>query len=181
MNKQESDLKDDFLIPADSMEPADSMGKKIDRRSITSPINGRKGGCPTAVPSGYKPEYCERVIELGREGKSKAYMCAALGITRPTLAKWADKNPEFNDALELASLLSQQWWEDAGQVGMVGKTIDAAIWSRSMSARFRDDWADTRRVETTGKDGAPIEIANRVSVINEILSNINLISHQKDE
>ena len=171
----EQDVKQD--VPQVPEEPP----KKFDRRSLTSAINGRKGGCPTAVPSRYRPEYCEKVIELGREGKSKSYMTAALGINKNTLAKWADQNPEFAEALDIALLLSQQWWEDAGQNGMLGRSIDAAIWSRSMSARFREDWADTRRVETTGKDGGPLEVSNRVSVINEILSNINMISHQKDE
>ena len=35
--------------------------------------------------------------------------------------------------------LSQRWGEDAGQDGLTG-AVNAALWSRSMGARFPADW-----------------------------------------
>jgi hypothetical protein len=35
-------------------------------------------------PSLYKPEYCKRIVELGKQGKTKSQMAAALDIALPT-------------------------------------------------------------------------------------------------
>lgn len=96
------------------------------------------GGRPTA----YKPEYCELVIGYGKQGKSKAWMASAIGVVRLTLDNWIKAHPEFAEAMEIALLHSQQWWEDAGQNGMMLKSVDASIWSRSMAARFPADWRE---------------------------------------
>ena len=53
--------------------------------------------------------------------------------------------------MELANKKSQQWWEDIGQIGMQGKTIDGSIYSRSMGARFPNDWRESNKLEHSGK------------------------------
>jgi hypothetical protein len=53
---------------------------------------------------------------------------------------------------------SQLWWEDAGQNGMTADKFNASVWSRSMAARFPDDWREVKGTELSGKDGSPIVI-----------------------
>lgn len=113
-------------------------------------------------PTDYDPSYCDKVIEWGKLGKSKAWMAAELGVVRNSIDNWADAHPEFLNAFKLAMELSQQWWEDAGQVGMVDNGISAAIWSRSMAARFPADWREVKGTELTGKDGAPVQTTQRI-------------------
>lgn len=113
-------------------------------------------------PTDYDPAYCDKVREWGRLGKSKAWMAAELGVVRNTIDNWADTHPEFLSAFTHAMELSQQWWEDAGQVGMVENAINASIWSRSMAARFPADWREVKGTELTGKDGAPVETVQRI-------------------
>lgn len=113
-------------------------------------------------PSDYDPAYCERVIELGAQGKSKAYMAAQIGVNRQTLENWAAQHEEFLGALTHALLLSQVWWEDAGQNGMAADKFNGQVWSRSMAARFPEDWRETARRELTGADGAPLPAAQIV-------------------
>jgi len=108
-------------------------------------------------PSDYDPSYCDLVLALGEAGKSKAYMAAKIGVSRQTLENWSAAHPEFLDAITRAALLSQAWWEDAGQAGMLAAGFSASAWSRSMAARFPDDWRDVSRQELTGKDGGPQE------------------------
>jgi len=117
---------------------------------------------PAGRPTSYDPSYCDKVIEWGRLGKSKAWMAAELGVVRMTIDNWADANPEFLDAFNLAMEFSQRWWEDAGQQGMLDNNISAPIWSRSMAARFPADWREVKGTELTGKDGAPIQTTQRI-------------------
>lgn len=108
-------------------------------------------------PTEYRPEMCEQVIEWGRQGKSKTWIAAELGVCKRTVQVWEEKHPDFVAALSRAATLSQQWWEDAGQTGMVSDKFNNGVWTKSMSCRFPDDWRDTSRQEQTGPDGGPIK------------------------
>lgn len=109
-----------------------------------------------------KPKYskalCARAVALGKKGKSKAQIAAAFGVHRGTLYEWRDQFPEFAAALTLATELALAWWEDIGQRGMVerhqGRKINSHLWSRSMAARFPDDYRE--RNETTHEVGVSL-------------------------
>lgn len=104
---------------------------------------------PVGRPTSYKPEYCANVIEWGKLGKSKAWMCASLGIARVTMDRWIAEIEQFSYAMDEALTHSQLWWEDAGQDGMTKQQFSAAIWSRSMAARFPNDWREKTDNTTT--------------------------------
>lgn len=111
-------------------------------------------------PSEYDPAYCEKVIELGKQGCSVVEMATEIGVSRNTLeTNWPAAHAEFLEALTYARECSQSWWERAGRIGMIGNNISAPIWSRSMAARFPRDWREVKGTEHTGKDGGPIEQA----------------------
>lgn len=118
-------------------------------------------------PAEFKPEYCDQVIEWGRQGKSKAWLAASLGVSRNTMFGWADQHPDFLKALEIAGELSQLWWEDAGQNGMQAPGFNAAIWNRSMAARFPADWRENKETKIVGPDGGPVQVnVQRIDVNN---------------
>jgi hypothetical protein len=105
--------------------------------------NPQKAGRPTK----YLPKYCTQVIAWGKEGKSREWICANLDIVVQTMANWEAQHPEFLEAMELSLLQAQMWWEDAGQNGMTKDgPFNAAIWNRSMSARFPKSWRDKLEV-----------------------------------
>lgn len=108
-------------------------------------------------PTDYTPLYCVQVIELGRAGKSHAQIAAALDVARQTLHNWCDVRPEFLDAMKRARDLSQAWWEQSAQDGLATPGYNAALWAKSMPARFPDDYSERSKVELTGKGGGPIE------------------------
>lgn len=116
-------------------------------------------------PTDYKPEYCEQVIEWGKQGKSWTWIAAELGVIRQTLYNWKDEHPEFLDALTRARELSQQWWEDAGQNGMEKAGFSASVWSRSMAARFPEDWREIKGSEISAPGGKPLQIERIERVI----------------
>ncbi len=115
----------------------------------------RRGG---GQPSAYRPEYCDVVVALGREGKSKAQIAARLDVTRVTLDNWADEHPEFFAAIKRALDFSLAWWEDSGQSGMRERGFNAAVWSRSMAARFPADYREERNTNVNFKDNTPRDV-----------------------
>jgi len=115
-----------------------------------------------ARPTGYRDEFCEQVIELGRQGKSKAQIAANLDVCRQTLENWATAHPAFLDALTRARDLAQAWWEDKAQIGLETPGFNASLWGRSMAARFPDDYTERQKREITGRDGGPIEKVERI-------------------
>jgi len=115
---------------------------------------------PVGRPTTYDPSFCEKVIEWGRLGKSKAWMAAELGTTRKTFYEWEAANPQFRDALECAMELAQQWWEDAGQNALGTREFQASVWSRSMAARFPKDWREKQAVVGGDENDAPVQIVS---------------------
>lgn len=111
-------------------------------------------------PTKYKPEYCKKVIELGKQGKSFEQMAAALDVGYRTLCNWRDSNDDFFHALEEAHALSMAWWESEAISYMVevkeGPRLNASIWSRSMAARFPKKYRESVKQEITGADGTAL-------------------------
>ena len=118
---------------------------------------------PAGRPSDYLPEYCETVIELGRAGKSLAQMASHFDVSRQTIDNWAATHPQFLEALTRAKAHCQAWWEDQGQTRMVAPGFNAAVWKKSVEARFRDDY--TERQEITGAQGGPIKTDSRFEIV----------------
>ncbi len=118
---------------------------------------------PAGRPSLYDPRYCDAVIEYGSQGKSVAWMAATIGVDRTTIEiAWPEAHPEFSIALTRARLLSQLWWEDAGQNNLTTPGFSASVWSRSMAARFPADWREVKGNEISGPGGKPVETLQRL-------------------
>ena len=111
---------------------------------------------PVGRPSLYKPEYCDMVVELGKEGHSLTATAAILGFPKATLQGWGQAHEDFAAALTRAQELSQLWWEEQGRRGLYADKFQAAVWKASMAARFREDY--TERKEVTGAGGGPIKL-----------------------
>lgn len=97
---------------------------------------------PAGRPSDYEPAFCARIIELGEQGASVVEMAHDIGVTRQTLYNWRDNWEEFFDAFARATEASQVWWEKKGRDSLTTAGFQSAVWSRSMAARFPDDWRE---------------------------------------
>ncbi|MEQ1670118.1 MAG: hypothetical protein ABL893_04585 [Hyphomicrobium sp.] len=93
-------------------------------------------------PTKYDPAYCERVIEMAKEGRGVAEWAAAFDVTKPTIYNWKEAHPDFFDAITRAEIHLQAWWENAGRTGMVSDKFNATVWAKNMNCRFREDWRD---------------------------------------
>jgi transposase len=115
---------------------------------------------PVGRPSLYDPAFCDRVVELGKIGKSIEQIASNLGVSTRVLFDWRDKNPEFLHAMEYAKELELDWWETIAQAMMVenkdSDKLNASIWSRSMAARFPKKYRESTKTEITGAEGSPL-------------------------
>lgn len=116
---------------------------------------------PVGRPSLYDPSYCEQVLTLGALGKSFEQMSAHLKVGITTLKRWRAEHEEFRSALEDAQALAQTWWEDHAQAYLIehkdGEKLNTGLWSRSMAARFPNNYSERIKQELTGADGAPLK------------------------
>lgn len=119
-----------------------------------------------ARPTDYKPEYCDQVIEWGRMGKSLTWMASQLDISRDTIYDWVKTKPEFSDAISRAKAHAQAHWEDLGEVGLSTQGFNASVYTKSMAARFPEDWRDNKSVELTGANGGAVQTAMTVEFVD---------------
>ncbi len=95
------------------------------------------------------PEYCDEVIQMGKDGKSLIQMASHFDIARSTIDQWAEDYPEFSEALTRAKVHCQAWWENTGQEGMFLDRFNAQVWKKSVEARFREDYTERQEHKHT--------------------------------
>ena len=124
---------------------------------------------PVGRPSKYDPAFCERVIALGKLGKSIEQIACDLDVGTKTIYNWRDQHEEFLHALDMAREFEQNWWETVAQTHMIEEQgaakLNASIWSRSMAARFPKKYRESTKQEITGADGAPLLAGIQVSFV----------------
>lgn len=143
---------------------------------------------PLGRPTLFSPELCGKVLAMGIEGKSKAQMAAELGVCRQTLENWAAQHPAFLDALTRARDLAQAWWENQAQANIGNRDFNAALWAKSMAARFPDDYANRVKLDAMAT-GQPllaglseVEIAEKLRGIFQaakVRANIGMTQQEK--
>ena len=110
------------------------------------------------APTKYRPEMCQKIIDLGREGASITEMATKIGISRETFNVWRKDNEAFGKAVEIAVQEAQTWWEAKGREATFGghPGFNATAWLFQMKNRFGQDYSDVQRTEISGPGGQPL-------------------------
>ena len=117
---------------------------------------------PVGRPSKYKPEYCERIIELGKQGYSHAELAADLEVDKHSMYRWAEQHEEFRTALHAAKTYEQAWFEREARSNMKNRDFNANLWYRSAASRFREDYTERKETAVTGANGGPVQVQSQV-------------------
>lgn len=116
---------------------------------------------PVGRPSKYDPSYCEKVIELGKLGKSFEQMASIIGVGITSFKRWREEHEDFRTSLEDAHGFAQTWWEDMAQSYLVEskdtEKLNTGLWSRSMAARFPANYSDRVKQEISGPGGTELK------------------------
>ena len=112
-------------------------------------------------PSKYDPALCAKIPDLGKQGLSRWQICARLGIGIGNMRAWEGAHEDFRVALEEARLHALAYWEDLANNHVVesqgGPKLNTGLWSRSMAARFPNEYRENSKVEHTGPGGGAIQ------------------------
>ena len=100
------------------------------------------------MPSKYKPEYSEMLVEHMREGYSFATFAARVGTTRRTLYTWVGDHEDFAQAKEIGHEAALMHFETC----LVDKTVgrsrgDTNAIMFALRTRFYKDYQETRKEE----------------------------------
>ena len=121
-----------------------------------------KNGKFLGRPSKYDPAYCDQVVALGKEGLSRWQICSRLDIGLHNMKAWEGAHEDFRASLEEARLHALAYWEDLAhdhiREAPGGIKLNTGLWSRSMAARFPEQYRENSKVEVTGKNDGPIEV-----------------------
>jgi transposase len=107
-------------------------------------------------PTDYRVEYCDRLIEIMREGASIEEVAADLDISKTTLYNWAEAHEEFMNAKKRGEELSLAWWVKQGRVQLQNRDFSATLFYMNMKNRFK--WRDKHDIDHTS-GGEPLKPA----------------------
>jgi len=114
-------------------------------------------------PTKYSKAICDRVIEMGRDGKSLTQIASALNVTRQTLYNWINEHPDFFDAVELSRTHSQAFYEDLHHAAVIGEVdVNPALIHRAMQCRFPNHWTPGQHI--TKDETVRIDDGNLISL-----------------
>ena len=60
----------------------------------------------------YRTKYCRQCINAGAKGYSLTAFAGMLGVSRQTLDVWAERHPQFADAIGAHEAKRAKFWED---------------------------------------------------------------------
>ena len=117
----------------------------------------------------FKPEMCDRMIELGKEGASQKMMFAEIGINKNVADTWKKNHEEFADALATAITHSQAYWEREILANVNNKGFNSRLAEIALRGQFQDDYRETRDTKVDLKAEVKIdfnkEIAELISAL----------------
>lgn len=115
------------------------------------------------IPSTWK----EDILQMGRDGKNKLHFANYLGITRNTLYKIMDRDPEFLHTIRLSLEYSQEWWVNKVREGFEndksGK-MNAQLWKYYVENVYRQDWKPAEQQIDITSGGEKINPDNNIIV-----------------
>lgn len=100
------------------------------------------------MPSKYKPEYCQMLIDHMKEGLSYETFATIPRCCRDTLYAWEKAHPEFLEAKKTAFLECRIFWEKLATDNMInsnGVSLNTGLWIFNMKNRFK--WTDRMESE----------------------------------
>jgi len=111
----------------------------------------------------FKKEMCDKMIELGKLGASQKMIWSDLGITKDVAKSWSKKYPEFADALDMALVHSQAYWEREMLANVGNKTFNSRIAEIALRGQFPTDYRERMDIKQDIKADVTIDFAGAVN------------------
>ena len=112
---------------------------------------------------------CDIIITMGQEGASQKMMWSKLGISKTTAETWKKKHPEFAEALEIALVHAQSYWETQLLANVENKNFNSRLVEIALRGQFQQDYRETRDTKIDLKAEVKVdfnkEIAELISAL----------------
>lgn len=116
----------------------------------------------------YREEFCDQVIDWGKEGQTPAEWAAEIGVATGTLWTWRRRYPEFNEAFEIGVTAFRAWLERKACEGLsAGRQFNAAVFMALAKAYARQAYAESQPPTADGA-GVPNEEALGSMTVEEL-------------
>jgi hypothetical protein len=113
--------------------------------------------------SKYDPAMCERIIELGKTGASQKMIWSNLGISKSTAETYRKKYPEFAEALDLALVHSQSYWESMILANLENKGFNSRLVEIALRGQFAQDYRERLDVKQEIKQDVKIDFQKEIA------------------
>ena len=111
----------------------------------------------------FKPEMCDRIIEMGREGASQKMMFAEIGINKGVADTWKKNHPEFADALDSAVTNAQAYWEREILANVNNKGFNSRLAEIALRGQFQQDYRETRDIQLDAKVETKVDFNKEIA------------------
>lgn len=159
-------MPQEIITPQSLKEATSEIAKRVNKerkpkgkelavieQKMSRQQSGRLGGLTNSL---YKPDYDNKVIELMKEGASKAEVATEIGIAEGTLYEWIKQHNSFAQAVKKGETFSQAWFVKKGKANMDKRFFQTGLWTMFMKNMF--GWTDRVATEVSGPNGQPITI-----------------------
>lgn len=106
---------------------------------------------------------CDQLIEMGKTGASQKMMFSAIGIGRSVAEEWKKKYPDFADALDMAVVHSQAYWERELLANVGNKAFNSRIAEIALRGQFPADYKETRDQKLEVKADVVVDFSGAVN------------------
>lgn len=106
---------------------------------------------------------CDQMIAMGKEGASQKMMWSQLGISKNTAESWRKKYPEFAEALEIALVHAQSYWETQLLANVENKNFNSRLVEIALRGQFATDYRETKDTKLDVKVEAKIDFNKEIS------------------
>ena len=113
--------------------------------------------------SKFEPEMCDTIIAMGKEGASQKMMWSQLGISKSTAENWRKKYPEFSEALDIALVHAQSYWETQLLANVENKNFNSRLVEIALRGQFQQDYRETRDTKIDAKIDVKIDFQKEIN------------------
>ena len=115
----------------------------------------------------FEPKMCDTIIAMGKEGASQKMMWSQLGISKSTAEAWKKKYPDFAEALEIALVHAQSYWETQLLANVENKNFNSRLVEIALRGQFQQDYRETKDTKIDAKLEVKIDFQKE---INDLIS-----------
>jgi hypothetical protein len=113
------------------------------------------------------PAQRKTLVEMGLQGASQKMMFSQLGISKSQAETLKKNDPEFADALDLAIVHSQSYWESMILANLENKAFNSRLAEIALRGQFQQDYRETRDTKVDAKVDVVIDFKGEVAKLLE--------------